>query len=93
MFHFVCFGTQISAEHQTLHNAAVHIPSAYIFYILQEQVSRGETPVINIGVTYDGTWQKRGVSSLYRVGVCMDIITGLVIDYELMSKYCQLCKK
>ena len=88
------FESEITAGQQTLQNAAVQIRSAYISLDegLQEQVSQGETPVINIGVTYDGTWQKRGFSSLYGVGVCMDIITGLVIDYELMSKYCQLCK-
>ena len=43
---------------------------------------------MNIGVTYDGAWQKRGFSSLYRVW----IYTGLVIDNELTSKYCQSCK-
>ena len=86
--------SEITAGQQTLQNAAVQIRSAYISLDegLQEQVSQGETPVINIGVTYDGTWQKRGFSSLYGVGVCMDIITGLVIDHELMRKYCQPCK-
>ncbi|GFS59944.1 uncharacterized protein TNCV_3957401 [Trichonephila clavipes] len=45
--------------------------------------------VIDITVSYDGTWQKRGHSSLYGIGIVIDILTGLIIDYEILSKYCQ----
>jgi len=38
--------------------------------------------VINISVSFDGTWQKRGFTSHYGIGVCIDIFTGLVIDYR-----------
>ena len=85
---------EITAGQQSMKNAATQIRSAYatLDEDLQQQIAGGETPIINIGVTYDGTWQKRGFSSLYGVGICIDIMTGLVIDYELMSKYCQSCK-
>ena len=52
-----------------------------------------ETPIINISVSYDGTWMKRGFTSLYGVGVAIDILTGLVVDYHIMSKYCHACKE
>ncbi|GBL72366.1 hypothetical protein AVEN_115302-1 [Araneus ventricosus] len=39
-------------------------------------------------VSYDGTWQKRGHTSLYGIGIVVDILTVLVIDYEILSKYC-----
>ncbi|GFU86721.1 uncharacterized protein TNCV_4966661 [Trichonephila clavipes] len=45
----------------------------------------------DITVSYDGTWQKRGHSSLYGIGIVIDILTGLVIDYEILSKYCPEC--
>ncbi|XP_076467178.1 uncharacterized protein LOC143298248 [Babylonia areolata] len=32
---------------------------------LQGALDKGENPVINISVSYDGTWQKRGFTSLY----------------------------
>ncbi|GFV72117.1 uncharacterized protein TNCV_2460501 [Trichonephila clavipes] len=35
--------------------------------------------VIDITVSYDGTWQKRGHSSLYGIGIVIDILTGLII--------------
>lgn len=47
--------------------------------------------VLDIGVSYDGTWQKRGFTSLYGVGIVIDIVTGLAIDYEVLSKYCHMC--
>ena len=36
---------------------------------------------------------KRGFTSLYGVGVAIDILTGLVVDYHIMSKYCHACKE
>ncbi len=47
--------------------------------------------VINIRVSFDGTWQKRGFTSHYGIGVCIDLITGLVIDFEVLSSYCHAC--
>jgi hypothetical protein len=29
-----------------------------------------------------------GFSSLYGIGTLTDVLTGLVIDFEIMSKYC-----
>lgn len=59
---------------------------------LQEALDRGESPVIDISVSYDGTWQKRGFTSLFGVGISINVLTGLVIDYEVLSKYCHACK-
>lgn len=48
--------------------------------------------VINIAVSFDGTWQRRGHTSLYGVACVIDVQTGFVLDYEVLSKYCQACK-
>ncbi|GBN55447.1 hypothetical protein AVEN_65563-1 [Araneus ventricosus] len=47
--------------------------------------------IIHITASYDGTWQKRGHTSLYGIGIVVDILTGLVTDYEILSKYCPEC--
>lgn len=47
--------------------------------------------VLDVAVSYDGTWHKRGFTSLYGVGIVIDILTGLAIDYQVLSKYCQVC--
>ena len=59
---------------------------------LREAINRGENPIIDIRVSFDGTWQKRGFTSLYGVGICIDVLTGYVVDYVVLSKYCHACK-
>lgn len=53
--------------------------------------SLSQDSIINYSVTYDGTWQKRGFTSLYGIGFVIELYTGIVIDYEILSKYCRLC--
>ena len=45
----------------------------------------------NVGISADGTWRKRGYSSLYGVVTAISIVTGKVVDYEVMSKECREC--
>lgn len=51
----------------------------------------GEDTVTDIGVSFDGSWHKRGHTSNYGVGVVIELQTGLVIDYCVLSKVCQVC--
>lgn len=48
---------------------------------------------IDILVSCDGTWQKRGFSSLFGVVFIIAYETGKVIDYAVLSKHCSGCKK
>ena len=49
-----------------------------------------DSPVY-ITVSFDGTWQKRGHMSMHGVAAVIDIMTGLVVDYEVLSMYCHSC--
>jgi hypothetical protein len=49
--------------------------------------------IINILISCDGTWQKRGFSSLFGVVFVIAYETGKVIDYTVLSKHCSGCKK
>ncbi|GFV81201.1 uncharacterized protein TNCV_4772302 [Trichonephila clavipes] len=51
----------------------------------------GQNNIIYITVSYDGTWHKRGHTSLYGIGIVIDIMTSLVVDFEVLSKYCHEC--
>ena len=42
-------------------------------------------------VPLDGTWQKRGFTSLNGAAADLSIDTGRVIDIDVMSRYCQEC--
>ena len=44
-----------------------------------------------IGVSYDGTWQKRDHSSHYVVGAVCEINSGLVLDTHTASNLCPDC--
>ena len=50
-----------------------------------------EDSIIDYTVSYDGTWQKRGFSSLYGSGIVIELYTELVVDYEIISKFCYAC--
>lgn len=47
--------------------------------------------ILEIAVSYDGSWQKRGHTSLFGIGVVVDLLTGLVVDFFIVSKYCHMC--
>ena len=46
---------------------------------------------MNIPVSFDGTWAKRGFTSLNGVVLVITIDTGEVSDYHVLSKPCQKC--
>ncbi|GFN81046.1 hypothetical protein PoB_000755200 [Plakobranchus ocellatus] len=50
-----------------------------------------EDTVLEICVSYDGTWMKRGHTSRIGIGCVIDVMTGLVLDAELLSTYCHTC--
>ena len=52
---------------------------------------RKDNPDGEVAVTFDGTWQRRGFSSLFGVFVCISWLTGRVLDFCVSSKYCAAC--
>ena len=46
---------------------------------------------VDISISYDGSWLTRGHSSLVGVGAVIELFTGLVLDFHVVSKYCQAC--
>ena len=56
----------------------------------------GEYPddngILNIAVSFDGSWQKRGYTSHNGLGAVVDLMTGHLIDCEVLSNFCFKCK-
>lgn len=44
------------------------------------------------GVSVDGTWQRRGYSSLNGVVTAIEVDSGKVLDYECLSRNCHGCR-
>ena len=47
--------------------------------------------VVETAVTCDGTWMRRGHTSLHGVFSVMSWDIGKVVDYHVASKYCHQC--
>lgn len=47
--------------------------------------------IFDIGVSGDGTWRRRGYSSVYGVVTALSTVTGKALDVEVMSKECREC--
>ena len=50
-----------------------------------------EDSVIDLTVSFDGSWLTRGHSSMYGVGCVIEVTTGLVLDLVVQSLYCHSC--
>ena len=63
--------------------------------IFQHYADQGKLPaddgILDIAVSYDGSWLTRGRRSNFGVAFVMEADTGMVLDYEVLSKYCQRC--
>ncbi|KAK3765293.1 hypothetical protein RRG08_062853 [Elysia crispata] len=47
--------------------------------------------LMDIAMSYDGSWLTRGHTSLIGVGFVIEVLTGLVLDAYVKSSHCQVC--
>lgn len=59
----------------------------------KKHYSHDKEGIYDVRVIYDGSWQKRGHTSMLAVGAVIDAETNCVLDYETVSKYCEVCTK
>lgn len=59
--------------------------------ILVDDSSEGNQRDLKAGI--DGTWQRRGFSSLNGIVTCSSVDTGKIIDVEVLSKFCTCLDK
>ena len=48
--------------------------------------------VVDVAVTCDGSWQRRGFASLNGTFTSISLDSGKILDIEVMSRYCKGCK-
>ncbi|GFV77451.1 uncharacterized protein TNCV_1069801 [Trichonephila clavipes] len=53
---------------------------------------QSNSAITDIDVTFDCTWLTQGHSSQIGVGCVIDLLTGFVMDFEIMSKRCIECE-
>lgn len=54
---------------------------------------RGDSPqkFIDVDISGDGSWQRRGYSSFNGTFTTISLQTGKILDIEVMSRYCKAC--
>lgn len=60
-------------------------------HILKESGEENTETVLDAAVSFNGTWAKRGFTSLTGVVFVLSVDTGEVLDYHVLSKSCQKC--
>ena len=61
-------------------------------YIFKENGEKNcDDVVVDVAVSFDGTWAKRGFTSLTGVVFVLAVDTGEVLDYHVLSKECRKC--
>ncbi|GFW09073.1 uncharacterized protein TNCV_3081651 [Trichonephila clavipes] len=54
---------------------------------------KGSNSFTKCGISIDGTWQRRGNSSLNGCVSAISVDTGKILDIEVMTQYCHICAK
>ena len=52
---------------------------------------RGTNPIADVGVSVDGTWQRKSFSSTLGVVTAISIDNGKVLNVAVLSKSCKGC--
>ncbi|GFV17806.1 uncharacterized protein TNCV_3075051 [Trichonephila clavipes] len=59
--------------------------------VSNEAIKKSIHGIVNCGVSVDGTWQRRGFSSLNGCVSAISVDTGKIIDFETLSQFCRKC--
>ena len=60
---------------------------------MEENPEMNEDSIMDITVSFDGTWSKRGFTANFGIGFVIAAKTGKVIDFVTLSKACEICKQ
>ena len=83
------------------HQKALYVASKSVAESSMQQAAR-EVQALNLSkqkdkhiteVTFDGTWMKRGFTSLHGVFTCFDWEVGRVLDLHISTKHCHACRQ
>lgn len=76
---------------EKLETASKHVANSSMKVAAQE-VNPSPDAIVDTKCMFDGTWQKRGFSSLIGGVSCISADTGKVIDVEILRKSCKGCQ-
>lgn len=58
--------------------------------VVKKMYGSGDADTLDLTVSFDGSWHKRGHTSKHGLGVIIETTTGLAVDFHVMSTHCQV---
>ncbi|EEC15293.1 hypothetical protein IscW_ISCW011022 [Ixodes scapularis] len=77
----------MAAARDKMQEAAAAVKGAQVSEDGEDRVNNADD-LLDVCVSYDGTWKKRGHTSNFGVGTVNEVTIGLVLDFSVRSKYC-----
>lgn len=64
-----------------------------VFRFYEEKLQRkpNENGILDVEVSFDGSWMKRGHKSHIGIGFAVKVNTGFVLDMDVLCNYCAVC--
>ena len=67
------------------------LDAASEIHSLNQRKDKNGNDIVDCAVSCDGSWQRRGFSSLDGFVTAISMATGKIVDAEIMSRYCKGC--
>ncbi|KAK3887685.1 hypothetical protein Pcinc_003549 [Petrolisthes cinctipes] len=67
------------------------VAGIYKYYAEELHIYPDDNGILDIEVSYDGSWMTRGHKSKIGAAFVIDCFTGSVVDYLVLSSYCGTC--
>lgn len=77
--------------HRTTMGAACKVMHESAQAVRTEKEPKYSGAVVDVCVSFDGTWHKRGHTSHFGLGAVIELDSGLVLDLSVASNYCHGC--
>lgn len=90
VMHHKTFNTHKKTIHKQLNSYTEKVLSD-AHQVVKKAYPEQSGDIIDIDVSYDGSWHTRGHKSKLGLGCVIENRTGLVVDYKVLSKYCHVC--
>ena len=81
---------RLNRYHDILENSLTEVATTTMKRAVEESVKTCEST--DIAVAFDGTWHKRGHTSLNGVVTATSLENGKIIDVDCLTKHCHGCK-
>ena len=84
--------TKFSVYNKTLSSAVAEVSEGTMLNAVRESMELNDADdPRNIAAAFDGSWQKRGHTSLNGIVSATSFDTGKILDVEILSKFCYVC--